>query len=906
MGNARFFQRQPVDRGNRSRAPYAPELSLRPQKENYYETQRRRSVRLGKVAVEQQDLHTPEQLTNYEFGNTELPAYLKKQEFMKLIGDHRVVVVVGPTGSGKSTQIPQFLYEAGYSVALTQPRIMAANNVGARIESEMASVVGVNEARDLVGVQTSEQNTTSERTKITVLTDGLRLAQMTAHDGHIIDEVLVVDEVHEWNANIELTVAWAKKLLRENSNLRVVLMSATVDAHALANYFADATGDIPPVLEIEGRTFPVERHEEPTSTMVQQAVDHSHLVGSMLLFVPGLREIEDTIEALRKNLPSDIAKKVTILPLHAKMNKRDQDRVMQTCDDLKIIVATNVAQTSLTIPGVDLVIDSGLERRIELDEDETVGLELHPCSQAEMDQRAGRTGRDVAGVYIHTRYDDETEFTPYINREKYSTPEVLRTDVSRSVLRTAAYGQDFAELDLFHPVAPHIVRNAKDVLFEHGALDEDDKITGIGEYMNHFPLRPSLGRMMYEASRHSESIRMQMAAMVVSVEAGGLPRFGGDIETRWKTLLSDDRSSDMLAQLDMFIKLRTLQQQNKLTETYITDHDLDHKNVDRAMKQYEKVARRAHVTDYYSTPDQPSEHDRDIILSCIYAGMASNTFIRSGSQGKKPAYRQADTTTEPRVLSNRTVVERPTKVVVGTPYRVQVKRGGELQQFGIVEHVTNVDDVKRLAQVALHLCTQKNPEFSWVGGELQVTTEQFLLGEIPTGVRVVESPEWNRETQDLYVQKAFENQGSFMKELLALKKKHEGVARRSRDPLPILTQGIIERWLYDTVKRRASSVGEIDSRLRHLAAGKLPEFISDEEQEAIYLAAPDEIVTPGGWTIRLSYSNGHPTARGTFTDVEFKALGTSLQIPRGDEIKFYVEVGGHRRAKTLLEISQLV
>lgn len=906
MGNARFFQRQPIDRGNRSRAPYAPELSLRPQKENYYETQRRRYVRLGNLAFDQKDLHIPEQLKNYEFGNTELPAYLKKQEFMKLIGDHRVVVVVGPTGSGKSTQIPQFLYEAGYSVALTQPRIMAANNVGARIESEMAGVLGASEAHELVGVHTSEQNTTSDRTKITILTDGLRLAQMTAHDGHVLDEVLVVDEVHEWNMNIELTVAWAKKLLHENTNLRVVLMSATVDAHALANYFADATADIPPILEIEGRTFPVERREEPGSTMVQQAVLHCESVDSMLLFVPGLNEIKEITDDLLRHLPAHIAKTVTILPLHSKMHQRDQDRVMRSYDGLKIIVATNVAQTSLTIPGVDMVIDSGLERRTELDEEEKVGLELHTCSQAEMDQRAGRTGRDVTGTYIHTRYDEDTDFVPYINREKYSTPEVLRTDVSRGVLRTASYGQDFAELDLFHPVASSIVRSAKDVLFELGALDEEDKITGIGEYMNRFPLRPSLGRMMYESSRYSESIRQQVAAMVVSVEAGGLQRFGRDIEKRWKKLLGDDRSSDMLSQLDIFIKLRAIQQQNKLTEKFVTDHDLDHKNVDRAMKQYEKVARRAYVSDYYGTPEEPSEHDRDTILSCIYAGMADHAYIRSGSQGKKPVYRQADTTTEPRALSNRTIVEHPTNVIVGTPYRVEVKRGGELQQFGIVEHITNVDDVKKLARVAMHLCTQKNPEFSWVGGELQVTTEQFLLGEISTGVRVVEPPEWTRETQELYVQKAFENQGSFMKELLALKRKHEGAARRSHEPLNILTQGIIERWLYDAVKRRASSVGEIDSRLRHMAVGKLAEFITEQEQKAIYQAAPDEIVAPQGLTIPLSYSHGSPTARGSFTATELAALGTSCQIPRGDEIRFYVEVNGRRRAKTLLEISQLV
>jgi ATP-dependent helicase HrpA len=900
----RYFKQQIPTK--RPTSAYRPEISLRPQKENYYETQYRRAAKLGQLAIELPAPHTPEEHIPLEFGNRELPAYEKKADFMKLIDEHRVVVVVGPTGSGKSTQIPQFLYEGCYSVALTQPRIMAANNVGARIESEIGEVIGVSDARDLVGVQTSERNTTSEGTKITVLTDGLRLAQMTAQDGRVLDEVLVVDEVHEWNMNIELTVAWAKKLLRENPNLRVVLMSATVDAHALSNYFADATGDIPPVLEIEGRTFPVERREEPHSTMVQQAVEYCESVSSMLLFVPGVSEIEETIDALRKYLPTEIARKATILPLHSKMHQRDQDRVMLGCEGLKIIVATNVAQTSLTIPGVDLVIDSGLERRNELDDEDKVGLELHTCSQAEMDQRAGRTGRDVPGVCVHTRYNDETEFVPYITREKYSIPEVLRIDVSRGVLRTAAYGQDFAELDLFHPVAASVIRRAKDVLFTLGALDEDAKITGIGEYMNRFPLRPALGRMMYEASRYSESIRSQIAAMAASVEAGGLPRFGRDIEKRWQVLLGEDRSSDLLGQLDIFINLHELRGKNKLTDKFMSDHDLDHKNVDRAMKQYEKISRRAHVADYYTSPERPSEHDRDIILSCIYAGMADYTYVRSGNAGKKPAYRQADTMSEPRVLSNRTIVDSPTDVIVGTPYRVEVKRGGVLQPMSIVEHVTKVADIKKLAQSALHLCSQRNAVYGWVGDELYVTTEQFFANELRTGVYSRDIPEWTPEVQTQYVHKSFENQGSFMKELLALKRQHESVARRTKQPLPTLTQATIERWLYDVTTKPVSSVGEVDARLRQYAAGKLTEFVSNEQQTAILQEAPDEITTPGGWTLRLSYSHGTPTARGTFTAAEFAAMGQSCRIPRGDEIKFYIEIDGHRRAKTLPEIAQLI
>lgn len=886
---------------------HTPEVSLRPEQENYYLTQQRRNQRLAEVATNHVIAPpAPEKETTGDYGNKELPAYRKKAEFLQLIAEHRAMVVVGPTGSGKSTQIPQFLLEAGYDVTLTQPRIMAANCVGERIEDELADIMGRATASEAVGVHTSEKDTTGPETHISIVTDGLKLAQIMGNEGDVPDEVIVIDEVHEWNANIELTVAAAKRLLREKPNLRVVLMSATVEAHAIANYFADASGDLPPVLEIEGRSHPVERHEEPGSTIVEQAILHADRVGSMLLFVPGLREIEDTMDEIRRKLPPVVAKTAVILPLHAKMSKREQDRVMQTFEGLKIIVATNVAQTSLTIPGVDLVLDSGLERRIEMDQEEVMGLELHPCAQAEMDQRAGRTGRDCPGVYIHTRYDEETEFVPYINRPKYSTPEIWRTDVSRSVLRSAVYGVDFADLDLFHPVDQSTVRRAKDMLFQLGALDEDDQITGIGEYMNKFPLRPTLGRMLYQASPHSERIRAYVAAMTASVEAGGLPRFGHEIDTRWRKLLSDNRESDLISQLDIFIKLQGLQVEGKLTERYLYEHDLDIKNVDRALTQYQKIARRAGVIDAHMALLPPSEDEHAIIMECIYAGLADYAYTRAGSDRGHATFRPLGEESDPRQLSNRSIVDKPTRMVVGQPYRVEVSRGGEKVQIGIIEQVTNIPEPQTLARVAMRLCQYADKKLVWHGDELVETAELYFHGEVPLGLSRRRKAEWSREVRDAHVHRLFEQQGSFMKELLALKRQHEKVARRSVEPLPVITQATIESWLYDVTDQPASSLGEIDSRLRMHAMGQLETFVSEEKQAELYKEAPDEITTPEGRTIQLSYSHGTPTARGNFTRAELAALGTSCRIPRGDEIRFYIEVDGHRRAKALADIAQLV
>lgn len=885
---------------------HRPEVSLRPQPENYYLTQQRRNQRLAETAVNLVVAPpAPEIETALEFGNKELPAYRKKEEFLQLIAEHRAMVVVGPTGSGKSTQIPQFLFEAGYDVTLTQPRIMAANCVGERIEDELASVMGRLGASDAVGVHTSEKDTTGPETRVRIVTDGLKLAQIMGAEGNIADEVIVIDEVHEWNANIELAVAAAKRLLQERPNLRVVLMSATVEAHKIANYFADASGDLPPVLEIEGRSHPVERHEEPGSTIVEQAILHADRVGSMLLFVPGLREIEDTMDELRRRLPSTIAKSAVLLPLHAKMSKREQDRVMQVCEGLKIIVATNVAQTSLTIPGVDLVLDTGLERRIEMDEEEIMGLELHPCSQAEMDQRAGRTGRDCPGVYIHTRYDAETEFVPYMNRPQYSTPEIWRTDVSRSVLRSAVYGVDFSDLDLFHPVEQSTVRRAKDMLYQLGAFDEDDRITGIGEYMNKFPLRPTLGRMMYQASPHSERIRAYVAAMTASVEAGGLQRFGHEIDTRWRKLLSDHRESDLISQLDIFIKLQRLQGEGKLTEWYMREHDLDVKNVNRALTQYQKIARRAGVFEAHTALLPPSEEEREIITECIFAGLADYAYMRAGSDRGRATFRPLGIEGDPRQVSNRSIVDKPTRMVVGQPYRVEVSRGGDKIQIGIIEQVTNIPEPQVLARVAMHLCKYTDTQFIWHGDELLETAELSFHGEVPLGLSRRQKPEWTNNVREAHIHQMFERQGSFMKDLLALKRKHEKVARRTKEELPVITQGTIERWLYDVTAQPASSLGEIDSRLRLHAMERLHTFVSDEKQTELYKEAPDEVTTSSGRTLQLSYSHGAPTAKGNFTPAELAALGNSCRIPRGDEIKFYVEIDGHRRAKTLMEIEQL-
>jgi len=310
------------------------------------------------------------------------------------------------------------------------------------------------EAEGLVGCHTAGQNTVVEgKTRITVLTDGLRLVQEYGQREELEHEVLIIDEVHEWNSNIEVLMGQVKQLIKLKPQLRVVILSATMEAEKLADFFAD--GDKrPPILEIEGRNYEVETIEAPDSTVVEQAANFAADGQNVLIFLPGVREIEDAMSAIKKELESRGIMDATILPLHSKLSKKNQDAVMGMYPGPKIICATNIAQTSITIPDVTRVIMSGLERRTEIDDEGVQSLNLRPVSRADLEQQAGRCGRVEDGIAVLTCLNKDTPFISQASGERtdYPIPEILRTDVDRNVLLTASAGIDFTELELFHPV----------------------------------------------------------------------------------------------------------------------------------------------------------------------------------------------------------------------------------------------------------------------------------------------------------------------------------------------------------------------------------------------------------------------------------------------------------------------
>lgn len=837
---------------------------------------------MGRFVVEEASEMVEFEAEFPELGNPELPIHAHRQEIKESVRNNQVTILVGETGSGKSTQVPQILLEDGYNVVLSQPRRMAARMVSERIGEELTGTLGAERAEGLVGYQTAEKSTIGDSTRISVVTDGIE-ALRQLHDGPAEDRVVhVVDEVHEWNTNIELSVAMIRQRLATDPNARFVLTSATMDAHRLAAYFAEATGVVPPVIEVPGRTHNIERVEKQNSTVLDEIVASAtkNPDEDILVFLPGKREISDTIDALYRWLPADIKRTATILPLHAKLSPDEQDRVNQPTNGLKIILATNVAQTSLTIDGIDVVIDSGLERRVELDDEGVEGLRALPVSQADCDQRAGRTGRVGPGKYILTRYNADLDYVPYMNRAKYPVAEILRTDIDRTTLRAAAAGLDLAELKLFHPVDREVIERSKVALYNLGALDEHDVITTFGKKMNEFPVKPSSARMLMEALPFSAQIRAQVAAIVAAVEVGGLPYFAHDVGKAWQHL-TEETSSDLLMQLDIFIAA-----QGK-TDAELTDYDLDVQAVHRAQELYRKIMHRGHVGEVELAP--PTAEERTAIERSVAAGLIDWVYQHT-SDGNYQRVGGATDSVQ-RELSGRSIVHGRPKLVVGSPYRVEFMRGGERIERHIIEGVTALSDLRVLGRVAAqHLLSWVPDKQVWRDGRLKQVSQLMFNGAIRLGETKETDASNDPNVHATVRDSLLEYPGSAQRELRKIKVDLEELQYKTKTVVPQLTQDALLALLDEAMAAAGEyDQSRIDGALREIMVARgitIDAYMPAGERQQIKASSPDVITVDEDVHLAVVYRKGVPVVT-KFTAADIAACPDDLQLSDGRKVMFW-------------------
>jgi ATP-dependent helicase HrpA len=437
-----------------------------------------------------------------------LPVSGKRAEIIRLIKDHPVVIVCGTTGSGKTTQLPKIVLEAGAGktgrIGITQPRRLAATGMARRVAEEMQTDYGKG-----VGCQVRFDNSTCSETVIKFMTDGILLAE-TQRDRHLQQyDCLIIDEAHERSLNIDFILGYLKNLIKMRPELKIVISSATLDAESFSEFFNNA-----PVIEVEGRTYPVEDlflppgKDEELSNHILRAMRWITDVddqGDVLVFLPGEREIRDATKKLEGQHWSN----TEVLPLFGRLSMGEQQRVFKTGGRRRIILATNVAETSITIPGIHYVIDSGQVRLSRYNPRTQVqGLQVEQVSQASARQRRGRCGRVTDGICIYL-YDKDT----LEGSAEYTDPEIRRTSLAGVILQMDLLGLPPIErFPLLDPPQPALVRAGYKALQDIGAIDADRKLTPMGRDISKFPTDPHLARMIVQA--HDEGALPEILVLI--------------------------------------------------------------------------------------------------------------------------------------------------------------------------------------------------------------------------------------------------------------------------------------------------------------------------------------------------------------------------------------------------------
>ncbi len=506
-----------------------------------------------------------------------MPIYRQRHRIIDSLNSHRAVVVESPTGSGKTTQIPRILYEHGYGekarIGITQPRRIAAVSVCRYLQQQMAASDGV--PTDLVAYKMRFEDTTTSACAIKIMTDGILLQEIKL-DAELSEyQVVVVDEAHERSLNIDFTLGLLKQVLDRRSDLCVVVSSATINAEVFSAYFNHC-----PIVRVAARAFPVDVHyrpvpprNDPEDTLqeisrVIKEIDQSGEPGDILIFASGEREIRECI-ALLSSLPVDQPLKA--LPLFARLGTDEQQQVFDHFPGhRKVIVATNIAETSLTIDGIVWVIDPGRAKLNAYDPRTfTASLTETTVSQASSNQRKGRAGRTQPGVCFRL-YDQQS----FDTRPAFTEEEILRTDLTEVVLRMADLGiDDFEGFDFISaPVRTHI-RSAVDSLRWLGALDDGRNLTSIGEQMVLFPILPRLSRIIVEAIHHYPSVIDEAitGAAFLSTPAPFLFPMGEEEQARAAHRMFHHRLGDFVAFLGLLRKFNHCNDREQFCKSHYLD-----------------------------------------------------------------------------------------------------------------------------------------------------------------------------------------------------------------------------------------------------------------------------------------------------------------------------------------------
>jgi ATP-dependent helicase HrpA len=575
----------------------------------------------------------------------ELPVSQRRDDIAAAIRDHQVVIVAGETGSGKTTQLPKICLALGRGeggrggrlIGHTQPRRIAARSVAERIAEELGTTLG-----DAVGYQVRFTDKTSPASRVKLMTDGILLAELQRDKELRRYDTLIIDEAHERSLNIDFILGYLRQLLPRRPDLKVVITSATIDPERFSQHFGDA-----PIIEVSGRTYPVEVRYRP---LVEESYDddegepvvrdQTEAVidavrelgregdGDVLVFLPGEREIRDTEDALKKI--ADGPRGFEILALFSRLSAAEQHRVFSRHSGRRVVLATNVAETSLTVPGIRYVVDTGVARisRYSL-RTKVQRLPIEPISQASANQRAGRCGRVADGIAIRL-YSEED----YLSRPEFTDPEILRTNLASVILQMTALGLgDVARFPFVDPPDQRNVRAGVQLLEELGALRTGgtgrNRLTAVGRRLARLPIDPRLGRMILEADRLGCLREVLVVAAALSIQD---PRErplehrarADQLHARFR-----DERSDFMAWLNLWRYLRGEQRERGSSSfrRMCREEHLNYLRV-REWQDFESQLRQVARQIGLAPGKHASEPDDDRIHQALLSGLLSHIGVK--------------------------------------------------------------------------------------------------------------------------------------------------------------------------------------------------------------------------------------------------------------------------------------
>ena len=883
-------------------------------------------------------------------GNQELPAFKHKQEIVSTVESYKAIILGGETGSGKSTQVPQFLYEAGYDKTyVLVPRRVIADGLGDRIRDELKGKLG-DEVLNAVGIVHGERVELHDENRIVVMTPDTFNGMLPDIEArHENDKVAIIsDEIHEANLFTEIATGVAAIAVQKHDDWRLIASSATHNADTLFEPFSKINGTTEvPMVTIEGRPFNVELKEEPTKTPMEV---YATLEGSperTMIFTSGKHEIEYIIEETRATmemLEQGSSANVIFRKLHGDLTETELSHVNDPIPEgyRLVIVSSPAGMSGITISGVTHVISDGTINRSELDDDGVHGLRRQYLSRAGVIQQIGRAGRDVPGgigILAKPITIDEDEmrkrnmviefphmpFKSFNDNERlaHEPAEIYSSNLGRVVLRVAALDRRFSEINDYipHRVTSSAIISAEESLFRLGALNEEDKITKTGEVMNKFSLSPELSRGVAEAYRNSRTIQhlAHVAFIAATIEQGGLQDYSQKTN-RWQRLIRPETGDDFIAQLDIALAMVTPDETGeRLPEQhFIYENDLHPKKIERARKTARKILKmmRIDIDNHellYPRPDEERLLRRDFT-----AGLVDQVYQETSRRQKKVFYRNIhgdDSSTE-RYISRSVAKPEEGTIIAGFPrwFEKRTPRGA-IQHHDVVEQVLLVEKEDVIHFASEHGILSSRPLGPRLVGDTVIEQEQYTFGSLEAGKPVAGVP---REkipeiTQSLIVKTALERQGEAQRALRAvidelayyrtiIPPEEINRYRNSKAPEDI-TNETVEELLREFAKE-TRSISYIDRKLAYFVYSKdidITTFYDDQARLAMRRRSP-EYIEIGGKEYPVRYDNGRPFI--THLSREHHAVAEAgVYLADGREV--FLQVTRKRGEKHLLPLTNV-